>query len=257
MRHRVTAAAMIVPLVLTAGCTSSTKSHSPATQGSSPSSASSSAAAALAAKLHAALAGITSTAVVIDAGGLIAPTTGHITLADGKATALDISIGTGSDATRVIIVGTNVYAKPPASQYSGSKPYLKVSATSSNEFARGLASTVEILQAAASLGDLADLVATAGAFTDKGTAMVGSTSAEHYAFTVLGNAHGSPLQQQLADLGTRPVAVDLYVDGQNRPIEVSLGINVGGTPIAITATLSQFNAPVTITAPPANQVASS
>lgn len=255
MRHRLTAAAAIVPLVLAAGCTSSKK---PTTTSSSSrqGTVNSGAALALNRSMKTALSKLTSTAIDIEGGGLIAATTGHITLANGAATASDLTIGTGADASHVITVGSDAYAALPKGQNTSGKPYIKVSATSGNEFVRALDSILQILQAASSLGDLVDLLQTATNFTVKPHTTLGGAPVADYTFNVIGDANGSTLQKQLAQLGTAPVPVELYVNGQNLPVKIVLTIAIGGTPLPITATLSNFNGAVTITAPSANQVAS-
>ena len=261
-RHRLTAAALIAPLVLAVGCTSSSKhstsTSTSSTQGSGSStgsgSAASSGAHALQASMHTALTSVTSTAVTIDAGGLIAATTGHITLDNGSATASDITIGTGADATRVITVGSTAYAKLPAGQNTTGKPYLKVSESSSNEFVRGLASDLQILQATYSLGDLVDLLASATGFTDNGATQLAGAAAHEYSFDVVGDAQGSNLQKQLASLASAPVPVQLWTNAQNLPVKVVLTVKIGGASLPVTATLGSFNALVTITAPPSSEV---
>src|SRR4051794_39106305 len=250
IRHRVTVASVSLVLVLTAACSSSGKKH-PSTSKTAGSSGNSAAAHSLSDSLHTALGTVTSAAITIDAGGLIATTTGHIKLDAGHATASDFTIGSGADATHVIVVGSDAYANLPAGQNTSGKPYIKVSANSGNEFVRGLAETLQILQASASLGDLADLVATASGFTDKGTA-AGDT--HEYTFSISGDANGSVLQQQVAELGSAPVGVDLFVGAQKLPVKVILQVKIAGSTLPVTATLSSFNAPVTITAPPENQV---
>jgi hypothetical protein len=256
MRHRLIAAVAVLAVSITAGCTSSSDKHpgtGSAAGGSTP-AAGSSGARALATSVRTALTTLTSSAVAIDAGGLIATTTGHIALTNGTATASQFRIGTGDGATQVITVGSAAYAKLPAGQNTSGKPYLKVSADSGNEFIRGLDSSLQILQAASSLGDLTDLIGEAGSFTDKG--MTGSPSTHEYTFTITGDAKGSTLQKQLAELGSAPVPVDLFVNAQNLPVKIVLSINLAGSSLPVTATLSDFNAPLTIAAPPDNQVAS-
>ena len=258
-RHRLTAAALIAPLVLAVGCTSSSKHSTTTSTSSTPSPAGSgsstaSGAQALQASMHSALASVTSTAVSIDAGGLIAATSGHIMLDNGSATASDITIGTGADATRVITVGSTAYAKLPAGQNTTGKPYLKVSESSSNEFVRGLASDLQILQATYSLGDLVDLLASATGFTDNGPTQLAGAPAHEYSFDVTGDAHGSNLQKQLASLASAPVPVQLWTNAQNLPVKVVLTVKIGGASLPVTATLGSFNTPVTITAPPSSEV---
>jgi len=250
IRHRVTAASVSLVLLLTAACTSSGKKHS-TTSSTTGSTAGTPAARSLSESLHTALSTLSSAAITIDAGGLIATTTGHIKLADGHSTASEYMIGTGAEGSHVIVVGNDAFAALPAGQNTSGKPYIKVSANSGNEFVRGLAENLQILEATASLGDLADLVSTASAFTDKGAAAGGT---HEYTFSISGDAHGSVLQQQVAELGSDPVGVDLFVNGQKLPVKVVLQVKIAGSTLPVTATLSNFNAPVTITAPPANQV---
>ena len=255
--HRVTAATLIASLVLAAGCTSSTKpaaSSSTSSQATRSSTATTSAATALQAELHHALSSVTSTSITINAGGLIANTTGHIALDNGQATASDITIGTGADATRVITIGTTAYAKLPAGQNTSGKPYLTVSQSSPNEFVRGLASDLQLLQATYSLGDLVDLLGSATGFTDGGSTQLAGAPAHKYEFSVSGNAQGSNLQKQLAALATAPVPVQLWTNAQNLPVQVVLTVKIGGASLPVTATLGGFNAPVTITAPPASEI---
>lgn len=253
-RHRVRAAALLAPLLLVAACTSTAK-HTLSISSAPNGSPESSAAKSLESSMHAALATVTSTAISIDAGALIATTTGHIALHDGTATASDLTIGTGAEATRVITVGTTAYAHLPAGENTTGKPYVLVSATSSNEFVRGLVADLQILQAASSLGDLADLLATATGFTDAGPATVAGVPAHHYRFDVSGDAHGSNLQKQLAALASAPVPVELWTNAQSLPVQVVLSIKVGGATLPVTATLGSFDAPVSITAPPGNEIA--
>ena len=246
MRRRLTAAGLVLLLPITAACTSSS-GHKAKTSPSASSSSASAATLALTAKIQQALSTVVSTAVTIDAGGLIATTTGHIALSDGKATASDFVIGTGSDATHVITVDGVTYAQLPKGQNTSGKPWLVVSATSSNEFARGLDTSVQVLQAASSLGDLINLLKTAGDIT--------TGAPGQYSFDIQGDANGSTLQKQLAELGSAPVPVDLYVNAQNLPVKIVLNIKLGGSTLPITATLGKFNVPVTITRPPSNQIA--
>lgn len=250
IRHRVTAAAVILPLVLTAACTSSGHKGSPTgSTGSGSSSTSDGTLLLVSRQVSAAVATLSSAAITIDAGGLIATTTGHLKLSAGKAVSSDFTIGTGSDAVRVITVGDTAVAALPAGENKSGKPYITVRADSSNEIVRGLSGTVPILQAASSLGDLVGLLQKVTNFTVK--------TPGHYSFDVAGDAKGSALEQQLAELSSKPVPVDLYVNAQNLPVKIVLTVNLGGSALPVTATLSDFNAPVTITAPPANQVATS
>jgi hypothetical protein len=248
IRRRLTAAAIALPLLVTAACSSS-GNHASTPRTSSASSASGT---ALAAQLHTALAGLTSAKIDVDAGTLLASMTGRLKLDKGTATASTITIATGKDATTLVTVGGKTYGRLPAGQNTSGKPYVLVSPASTNEFVRGLASTVAILTAASNLGGLADLATSATGLTDKGT----SGGVHHVAFTVEGDKTSSvPLRQLLGEYSTKAVPVDLYLDSTNRPTKVAFAVNLAGSSLTITISLSDFDAPVTITAPPLNQVA--
>ncbi|MCW2495673.1 hypothetical protein [Jatrophihabitans sp.] len=252
IRRRLTAAAVVLPLLVTTACSSSGKPSGTSSSSRPSGSSSGVSGAALAAQLHTALNGLTSAKIGVDAGGLLASMTGQLQLVKGTATGSRIVIGTGKDTTTLITVDGKSYAKLPSGENTSGKPYVLVSANSSNEFVRAFSSTVEILDAASSLGGLADLVSSASGITDKGT----SAGLHHITFSVTGDkTSSSPLKKVLGEFSTKPVPVDLYLDSKNRPTKVAFALSVAGSAITITVNLSDFNVPVMITAPAPNQVA--
>jgi hypothetical protein len=254
-RMRLFAAMLAVPALAITGCSSSgSGKHSAAPNGSS-SAAGTATTRAVAAQVRKGIDGLTSAHVSVKAGVLLDSLTGELALKSGTVTASNLVVGTGSAAATVISVGTASYAKLPAGQNTSGKPWIKVSATSKNEFARGLASTLSVVQAATSLSGVADLVTTATDLKTLGPASVGTITAIHYSFTVHGSTSGSPLSKMLAIAGAAGVPSELWLDSAGRPVQIKLTIAAANVSALIA--LSQFNAPLSITAPPENQVLSS
>lgn len=257
--RRVGTAALLLTVLTAAGCTSS-GSKPAATSGptSMPGAGTgSTSAASLAAKITKGLAGVTSAHLAVDAGGLGGASTGDFTFANGKATGSDLMVSAGGDQVEVVTTGGTSYAKLPAGQNTSGKPWVQVTADSKNEFVRGLAATLPLNQAVGSLDQLTAVIAGATAVRDKGAATVGGAAAHRYGLTITPAAgSSSELQGLLAQLGTKSLPVDLWLDRTGRPVRVVLSIDLAGESIPFDVTISKYDAPVTITAPPADQVSS-
>lgn len=201
--------------------------------------------------MRAGLAGLRSAHIVVDAGTLGGTSEGDFAYSGGQSTGSDIVLDSGADKTEIITVGSTSYAKLPAGRNTSGKPWVKVSSTSSNEFVRALASSIDISKAASSLPAVADVTATATAVQDKGTDSTG----HHYALTVEPSKAGSgTLATLLAGLGQQSVPVDLYLDPKGRPVKIVIGAKLGTQTFHVTVVISKFDAPVHITAPPQDQV---
>jgi hypothetical protein len=230
---------VVLIMLALAGCSSSGGSHHPSASASSTLSA-----AAVADKIRGGLAGLTSAHIDVDAGALGGTSSGDFTFADGVATASRITLGSGSDKTEVITVGNTSYAKLPAGRNTSGKAWVKVSQDSSNEFVRGLAGTLSVTRAAASLPAIADLAATAT-----------SVKADGNTYTLLidpSKSSGTTLGTLLGATGQSTVPVQVTLDDKGRPVRIRVDLKLGNVDI----TISDFDAPVHIGAPPADQVAS-
>ncbi|HEY8301782.1 MAG TPA: hypothetical protein VIG48_07780 [Jatrophihabitans sp.] len=240
--------AFLLALVLTlAGCSSS-GGGTAATSGSS----SARSATALAATLKKATVGLTSAHIALDAGPLGGAATGDVRFADGHTTASDVTVDLAGK-TRIVTVGDTSWAMLPSGRNTSGKPWVLVSSSTSNEFARALVSQVGVIKAAVSVPEIADVVAHASSVRDLGT----SAQGHHYALLLAMNRiKDTALGGELATLGTDPLPVDVYLDPQGRPVKIDLAAKVGGQSLPIAVTVSNFGAPVHISAPPADQVAS-
>lgn len=256
------AAALVVAL---AGCSSSDGSPSASTAAPAPtSSAASSGAAhatkdpravALAARMDKGMRGLTSAHLAVDAGTLGGRTAGDVTYHDGTATASDLVLDTGAERTRLLTVGTTTYAMLPSGRNTSGKPWVKVSATSTNEFVRALASSLDVTRAAASLPAVAEIVSTASSIREVGTAPK-AAAAHHYSLVVdPSRSAGTTLGGLLAAIGQSNVPVELFLDGAYRPVRIAVSVKIGSQAFDFTVVASAFDAPVTIAAPPAGQVA--
>jgi hypothetical protein len=241
--------ATVVALVC-AACSSSGDSAP-----SSRTAASSSDGSALAAQVRAGLAGVTSAHLEIDLGSLGGRSSEDVSLAAGTLQASRLTLHRSGGDVQVVTVGGTSYAKLPASQRAGGKPWAVVSAKSTNPAITKLAGGVDIANATASLDAISGYVSSAASVTRTGSDQVGAAAAARYRLVVdpsrlKGNAQ---LRQMLQLLGSR-IPVDLWVDTHHRPVRLAVDTTVSGQHIAINIEISRYDAPVTITAPPADRV---
>jgi len=260
--RRALPAGLVAAALALAACSHSSPSSSDTstTSGPAPTSAHAPAAAArpLAAQLGRGLAGVTSAHLAIDAGALLGTAVGSIKVQRGTVTASDLTVTTGGAKAHVITIAGTSYAHLDGGKQLGPKPWVKVSSTSSNEFVRGLAGNLQLVQSVTSLGEVAQLLGTATSVKQDGTGTVDGVKATHYLLTLdAGTAAKSgngQLQSLLNELGSGSVPVDLWTDAQHRPVKIAVHLSLAGTKLAVTVDITNYNAPVTITAPPANQV---
>lgn len=216
----------------------------------------------LASTLTDATSGATSVHLVLDSAGggaASAATSGEgdvKTGDDGKAEAFSISAGTGATAVTVVYVDGTGYVKlPTASQTDPSKPWAKVSDTSSNPVVKALSASFDQLDSQTSLTQYGTLVEKSSNFKATGAADVDGTAVQGYSFDVdpkdLPNA--AQFGSAISELG--PIPTTLAVDEKGRPVQLVQKITISGGPaITTTVTLSDYGKDVDISAPPADQI---
>ena len=179
-------------------------------------------------------------------------------LADGKATALDVTEGLpgGAGTLRVIIVDGRTYVKLPPQLNTGRKPYTLVTPNSSSAVVRSLASSLASTRSSASIDSFRDFVRAAESLTDKGMTTVGGTPATHYSISVsVAKLPASTAgKQALLSAGLTTIPVELYLDPMSRPVLLVEKLSVQGQQVSTRVAFTDYNRPVTITAPPASQV---
>ena len=241
MRRTALLACSTAAVVLVAGCSSS-GSH-PKASGSGVS------AATLADKVSAALDGLTSAHLDIDTGSLGGKSTADVQLKAGAATATDVHLTESGTPVEVVTVGGKSYAKLPN---ASGKPWLPVSATSSNATVKSLATTPGVTDVLTSLSVVSGLVRSAQDVADKGTDSTG----HHYTLSIdPKKGTGNPrLDGMLSLLGSTKIPADLWLDAKTRPVKVVLHIAFGSGNFPVTVLASNVDAPLTITAPSAAEV---
>jgi hypothetical protein len=244
------ATAILAAAVLTTACTSS--SNKPKATGTTHSATTPATAASIAAAFRTGVDSLTSTSVTVHAGSLLHSLTGNLELSDGTITASKLAIGTGSSATTVVTIGSTSYTKLALGKCDSDKAWAKVYAGSKNSCVRALEQTLSVVQAATSLGGIADLLASATGVTSLGSASIGGVATTHYSLTVHGSSSGSALSSLLALAGSSGVPTELWLDSSGRPVQVQFTLSLLSATAVIT--LGSFNAPVSITAPPAADV---
>lgn len=260
MRTRlIPALAAVAAVALVGGCSGSPSSaHDTATSGpgsTAGATGSTISVATLAQRLDAALNQLTSAHLDVDAGGLGGTSTADVTLASGHATASDVHLTQSGQQVEEITVGSTSYVKIPG---TSGQPWVKVSPTSSNPIAKGLATGISVAGLTSSLGIVTDLVRSSSDLAVTGSEQVDGVATTHYTMKLNPKqATGSPqLTGLLAVLGSSPVPVDLWLDSQDRPVKFTIHVSLGGVALPVTVQVSKFDVPVSISPPPAAQVSS-
>jgi hypothetical protein len=193
----------------------------------------------------------------VNAAGNKITGTGDETLSNGRAESFDLTetLPTVGDI-RVLMVDQQTYVQLPAGINPTGKPWLLISADSSNPVVQQLATS---LQSVTSSSSLDQYTAFTQAATVKlvGSDQVDGAPATHYALTVdvTKLPNDTPGRSDLLSAGLVKLPVDLWVDAQGRPVKVSEELTVQNQKVTTLVTLGSFDQDVTITAPPADQVA--
>ena len=157
---------------------------------------------------------------------------------------------------RLIRVDGTTYAKLPEALTHLSKPYVLVSASSSNPTIRSLANSLDSALASASLGSVGVFIGAASSVKDDGSQNLGSTPTTHYSVVVDPSKLPSsyPGRATLLHAGLRALPVELYLDGAGRPVQVTEKVTAAGQTVDTKITAGNYNKPVVIKAPPKDQV---
>jgi hypothetical protein len=267
LRRIATALALSATFVL-AACSSSSTSGSGTTgsgRSGNPSPASPGAgrptdAAGLGRLMQSAVARITTAHISLDvnAGGQSLTGSGDEKLSGGKLVAMDLteSLPAGAGDIQIIIVGGKTYAKlPPALNKSG-KPYVLVSANSTNPVIKQLATSLDSALSSASLGSVSAFITAADSVKLKGTQTIEGVKATHYSVVVNISKLPDSLagKDALTQSGLSTLPLELYIDAKGRPVQVTENFTVQGQKVDTTVKVTGYDKPVSITAPPADQV---
>lgn len=254
---------MIVPLrlsalaatgALVAGLVSGCTSSGPSSPTAGPSASSSPALTpdGLASAIEDGMSKTSSAHLDADASDLGVKVSGDLKLDSGQTSASHLTVAQGGQQVEVISVGDTSWAKLPAGQRLGGKPWVVVSSKSRNDFVRGLAGTLNLVTAVASVDEIASIVRAAQSVRRVGPAPSGGTSYD----VVVDPTHVQGRLGALLHLtAEKQVPIALTLDGSNRPTEAHVATSVAGAPVKIVIKVSHYNAPVSVSAPPSGQVA--
>jgi hypothetical protein len=194
--------------------------------------------------------------MTVNAGTVSVVGSGDETAADGKLQSLDLTEDLPSAGKlRILLVGDKTYLQLPATLNKSGKPWVLVSAASTNPQVRQLASILDSVRQAASLGQFTTFSSVA-TVTAHEPATVDGAPTTHYSLKVdVSKLPDSlPGKQQLVTAGLSSLPVELWVDKQGRPVKVTEQLTAHGQTVSTQVTVSKINDPVTITPPPADQV---
>lgn len=176
-------------------------------------------------------------------------------VAGGKLVASDIRQSVPQvGEIRIITVGGKTYAKIPGTK--GSKPYSLVTTRSSDPIIKQIASTLDSVQGAASIGSVTAFTTAAKSVRVLGTESIQGTPTTRYAVVVdTTKLPGDyPGKDALVQLGVTTLPIEIDVDSQGRPVQVNQKVNVAGQGVETKIVFSKYDQPVHIAAPPADQI---
>jgi hypothetical protein len=216
----------------------------------------------LAALMRSGLASITSTHLALDvtAAAQHVQGAGDEELRNAKLVAFDLAETIGQLGTvRMRIVDGKTYVGLPAGVNHSGKPWVLVTATSTDPVIKSLNSVISNAQNAASLDTASTFVKSAKSVKLVGAEPVNGAPANHYSLVVdiakLPSTY--PGRQALIAAGLSTLPVELWIDSKGRPVKIVDKVTIQGQAVSSLVTLSRFNEPVHITAPPADQVSTS
>ena len=198
---------------------------------------------------------ITTTTVI---GGKTSTISGDVAY---HPTRLDLTIDTGAQKLREILVGNTFYIKlPPAA--GAPKPWVSVSVKKISALT-GI--DLDSLLNNASANQSVQLLGKASNVKYVGTDQVNGVSARHLAGTVdvdkvfaalsaTEKTQQKQLQSLVASLGMKNNTIDLWVNDMNIPIKVVQSYDSKLGPGSSTMFLTDLDGPVAVKAPPASQV---
>lgn len=172
----------------------------------------------------------------------------------GTSDAFSFEVGTGSIAVSMVYVDGAGYVKLPASEQTDpSKPWAKISSTSSNPVVKALSTAFDQVGSQTSLSQYAALVKGASNFKATGPTNVDGVAVQGYSFDV--DPASLPNAKQYGSVISKigPIPTTLAVDEQGRPVQVTEKIAVAGQGITTNVMFSKYGESVTFTAPPADQ----
>lgn len=241
------------------GASTGRQSGAASTTGSSaPSSAST--AAGLASVIKRGVQGVRSAHIEfsVHVAGQAVSASGDERLDNGALEAMHLieTLPAGAGTLELVIVGAKTYAKLPPELGHTTKPWVLISANSSNPAAKLFASALAQARSSASIGSFGAFARAAQQVRNLGPVTVDGMRTTRYSLTVdLSKLPLGALGSEAAKkAGVSSVPVQLYIDGSGRPVKITENFSVSGQTVSSTIGISGYNRPVTIQAPPASQV---
>lgn len=162
----------------------------------------------------------------------------------------------GGGRVRFRVIGTTVYAQLPAALYKSSKPWVEITASTTDSVLSqyyalflsstqtGAGQTVRLLVSAAKNLEL------------HGTENFDGDQVAHYSLSVdvASLPADFPNRADLVQIGLTSIPLDFYVDTHGRPRKVTEDLALAGQHITVEVLLTKIDVPVSIKAPPASRV---
>jgi hypothetical protein len=195
--------------------------------------------------------------MAINASGQTITASGDERVIGGQVSAMDLKMtGAGLGHLELIVLDKKTYMKLPQSLTHSTKPWVRISANSSNPMIANIGKSMSTTLNQTSVDYYRVFVQSAKSVSNEGSDTVNGAPATHYRLVVDPKKLATTQlgRSALKALGNGSLPVDLWVDSTGRPVKVVENITAMGQQVRAVVTLSRYNQPVHITAPPANQV---
>ncbi|SOD71380.1 uncharacterized protein DUF1396 [Jatrophihabitans sp. GAS493] len=197
----------------------------------------------------------TVTDVRLSAGSTVESTSDE-KLNGGALAAAIIDESVGGTPVKLVLVGSDMYAKLPQNMVktTADKPWVHLTATSGNQIVRALNSS---LASAIDQGGLNSALSYAQAATKVhvvGKETVNGASTTHVAALIDASLLPSDTARQLTQLGVTTFPSDFWIATDGHLVKVNQSLTLKGKVTTTSTSFSKFNAPISITAPSADEI---
>lgn len=170
---------------------------------------------------------------------------------DGDTASTRATVNSGGSMEIIALDnGREVYLKAPA---MGVNDWTKVDAASDNPMIKAMATQLDSMKSMMDPAGAFKVYDQAGDFTVAGTETIDGVETTKFTGSLPMEAILDQLGPQgeamKGQVGTEPVAIELYLDKEDRPIRLVQNMNVAGQSVSTVQNYSDFGADITVTAP--------
>jgi hypothetical protein len=195
-------------------------------------------------------------ALTESAAGTTVTSAGEEELSNVTVQAMDMTETVNGATLRFIILGAVVYAKLPPATYQSTKPWVEMTASTTDPQLTQLYTSFESARTSG-IGFTSDIfTAAAKNLRLIGTEQLDGNTVGHYSVSldVASLPSDFPNRSALTQSGLSEIPLEMWVDAKGRTVRLTEHLTVGGQSAEVDYHLTKIDEPVSIQPPPAAQV---